>query len=289
MNFFNLMRRLKKTEVKNITDKRVIIIHNHLFKNAGSTLDWSLQRNFTKGFIDHRDDQNMKIGADYLGPYLMANKQIQAISTHHLHFPLPVLNDVELLLMTLYRHPIKRVLSVYFYEKKQLNSNTLGARFARSHSLKEYVEWRLSPETPPTIKNFQTRKTLPVSLANNEKLNFPHLQEAINQVNQMALVGIVEDFDKSIVLFEDCLKKYFQSIDLSYIPQNVNNKNTLKDDYENYLLDELGQSIFTRLFEENELDIELYNYSRELVNKRFNSLENGEMKLVELKQRCSSH
>ena len=35
---------------------RNVILHYHLFKNAGSTLDWSLQRQFGAGFVDHRDD-----------------------------------------------------------------------------------------------------------------------------------------------------------------------------------------------------------------------------------------
>lgn len=55
----------------------------HAFKNAGSTIDWALEKNFNKAFIDHRDDKNMKKGAAYLGPYLIENLNISALSSHH--------------------------------------------------------------------------------------------------------------------------------------------------------------------------------------------------------------
>ena len=41
---------------------RPVILHCHLFKNAGSTLDWSLQRQFGSTFIDHRDGDSMRFG-----------------------------------------------------------------------------------------------------------------------------------------------------------------------------------------------------------------------------------
>ena len=34
--------------------KRVIMVHTHIFKNAGTSLDWVLQKNFGKNFLDHR-------------------------------------------------------------------------------------------------------------------------------------------------------------------------------------------------------------------------------------------
>ena len=36
--------------------RRKVIIHKHLFKNAGTTFDWSLHKNFGNDFCDHRDD-----------------------------------------------------------------------------------------------------------------------------------------------------------------------------------------------------------------------------------------
>ena len=56
---------------------RSVIIHNHLFKNAGSSFDWVLQKNFGDDFVDHREDQEMIEGAKYLGPFLQKHKNIK--------------------------------------------------------------------------------------------------------------------------------------------------------------------------------------------------------------------
>ena len=37
-----------------------ILLHGHMFKNAGSTLDWSLRQNFGADFLDHRDDEYLR-------------------------------------------------------------------------------------------------------------------------------------------------------------------------------------------------------------------------------------
>jgi hypothetical protein len=45
------------------SQERLVILHNHLFKNAGTTIDWSLGRELGSAFVDHRDDAGMKQGA----------------------------------------------------------------------------------------------------------------------------------------------------------------------------------------------------------------------------------
>ena len=47
---------------------RPVILHCHLFKNAGSTLDWSLHKQFGSTFVDHRDGDSMRLGAGFSCP-----------------------------------------------------------------------------------------------------------------------------------------------------------------------------------------------------------------------------
>ena len=42
--------------------RRHVLIHAHLFKNAGTTFDFSLQRSFGEQFVDHRDDAGWHAG-----------------------------------------------------------------------------------------------------------------------------------------------------------------------------------------------------------------------------------
>ena len=39
--------------------KKDVIVHIHIFKNAGSSFDSSLRENFGKNFVDHRDDADI--------------------------------------------------------------------------------------------------------------------------------------------------------------------------------------------------------------------------------------
>ena len=39
---------------------RHILLHGHIFKNAGTTFDWSLERSFGEAFLDHREDKVMR-------------------------------------------------------------------------------------------------------------------------------------------------------------------------------------------------------------------------------------
>jgi len=67
---------------------RPVLVHAHMFKNAGSTLDWSLARSFGKGFVDHREDRGMKQGAAYFGPWLQANPDCNTRIASSLRGPL---------------------------------------------------------------------------------------------------------------------------------------------------------------------------------------------------------
>ena len=135
---------------------RLIIAHGHIFKNAGSTLDWSLQRSFGDGFLDHRDDKLMREhGTRHLGELVAEQTSLQAISSHHMAGTMPDLEGHQFAQVYLLRNPIQRVRSVYEFERQQ-RSDSLGARTAKSKTFREYVAWRMQANVPRTIRNYQT-------------------------------------------------------------------------------------------------------------------------------------
>ena len=136
--------------------KRTVILHGHIFKNAGTTFDWSLKRNFGEGFVDHREDKDMRRqGADYLLRYLEERPGIVALSSHHLCCPLPVSEAFDFVPIFMLRHPIERIWSVYQFERRQ-KSDSPGARRAKELDLKRYALWRMQDDVNPAIRNYQT-------------------------------------------------------------------------------------------------------------------------------------
>lgn len=272
-----------------IRGQRVVILHNHIFKNAGTTIDWALENNFRKAFVDHRDDDLMRQGASYLGPYLSNNKHITALSSHHLTMPLPELANTRLLMIMMFRHPIERVTSVYNFERDQVSDTHPGVIHARKYSLRDYVIWRMRPEAGATIRNFQVRKILPPMEIGQEIISDIEMAKVKNQLKEIELLGLVRRFDESMVLFEECLSSIFPHIDLSYVAQNVGQKASLTQEARlERLRAEIGSKTYDLLVENNQQDLQLLSFAEKEVESRISKVTNFAEKLANFRARCAA-
>ncbi len=265
--------------------KRQIIVHAHMFKNAGSTMDWALKNNFGSNFIDHRDDDEMLKGASYLGPYLKKHSSVSALSSHWITFPLPRIFNTKIWPILLFRHPIERIRSVYQFERKQTPATTPGSKKAKELCFKDYVAWQMEPMPGPAIKNYQTRYCSGEYLGDNitEKFN-----KAIEHVQAVPLLGIVDRYDESMVLFERTLSDAFPGIDLSYVKQNVTqaNKASTQERIDS-ILNELGD-VTEVVLEKNKYDLELYSLVEKLFLERQEKVVGFDNALKDFKKRCLS-
>jgi hypothetical protein len=263
--------------------ERNVILHCHLFKNAGTTLDWALQRSFGSGFIDHRDDMEMRqYGIDYLDQFLGNQATVRALSSHHMPF-MPEYKKPFYWLLLL-REPISRIRSVYEFEVKQPVSS-LGSEMAKQMDLSEYINWRMQDDVQPVIKNFYARylcnKAIPDEVINDLDMECAIQRLSLNNV----LVGTVERFDESMVFFEESLKGSFPGIDLSYIRQNIGS-------YESGLplsfLDEISPEPREFLLDNNQLDKELHAMISSELEKKIHKIHDFDNKLDSFKKRCDS-
>jgi hypothetical protein len=242
--------------------KRKVIIHKHLFKNAGTTFDWSLKENFGDAFYDHRDDLPMrKEGQIYLIDFLKKNPKILALSSHHVWFHFKADDEIELIPVYLLRHPVERIRSVYNFEHSQ-ESDTLGPIMAKEMNFKEYVRWRMRDDVPPTVRNFQTRYLAGTKIA--KPLNEQHLKSALEEIDNCNFIGIVDRYDDSMKIFEQEFRKLGISLSLTTNAQNMSQS------IENINIGERVNSILSELEElgeivvrNNQFDIDIYNYANE--------------------------
>ena len=267
----------------NLINARPVIVHCHLFKNAGSTLDWSLQRQFGDRFVGHRDDDNMRRGAPYLKPYLEAHQEISALSSHHIRFPLPVSEDFHLLPLISLRHPIDRARSVYDFERRQ-EANTPGAIQAKKLSFADYVRWRMQPDVAPTIRNFHCS----VCTSNFDTVIGEQAYiDSVAMLLATPLLVIVERYDESMILLEHELEKYFPDIDLSYIRQNetFGREIELVQRIES-VFEQLGPELTVEFREKNHWDMRLYENSLAILGERLGSLSTFENLMGDFHARC---
>jgi len=245
--------------------RRPVLVHAHLFKNAGTTFDWSLQRCFGESFFDHRDDEAMKRGAVYFGPWLDSQPRCQAISSHWVTPPLPQPATVDISLCLLLRDPIDRMRSVYQFERQQQGVDTPGSIRAKQLSFVDYMRWQMEPMPGPVVKNYQTRYCSGDYLGNDLDAMFDRACQLLNNTGSF---GLVHRYDESMVLFEYLLKPLFPQLDLSYRKQNVLATERIPlSQRRAAILDELGE-LQNAVLAANYYDLQLFA----LAERRFDQL-----------------
>lgn len=249
--------------------KRYVIVHVHIFKNAGSSFDSILEKNFGKDFLDHRNDDAMiKGGAEYLKQLINDNKALKAISSHHIYFDPKKAESKNIKIIPVYflRDPIERILSVYKFERKQ-DPITPGAIHAKKYDLNDYVIWRMRPDVGGIIRNANTRFC--AGRGRNIIINEEYLKIAQNNLRLTPCVGFVDRFDESIALFKNTLSKYYPLMSFTYQRQNINQEvsKTAKEKMDE-IRELLEEDTWSILLDENYFDILLDNYARGLMDGR---------------------
>ena len=114
---------------KTANSSRCVILHYHLFKNAGTSLDNFLKENFADQWRNH-ESKSGKWQSENVGQYLNQNRNLRVLSSHKAQLPVPEVPETLVFPVLFVRHPIDRVRSIYQFERNQ-NVNSLGARMAK--------------------------------------------------------------------------------------------------------------------------------------------------------------
>src|SRR5437763_15551616 len=103
---------------RSVSKKRDVLVQFHIFKNAGMSVDQSLQQYFGADWIAFDPPApDIGVGNNDLVATLEAQPNVAAVSSHQLRFPLGGSEHIRLHTILLLRHPIDRVRSIYDYER----------------------------------------------------------------------------------------------------------------------------------------------------------------------------
>jgi hypothetical protein len=233
------------------------ILHFHTFKNGGSTLDWILRRNFGDQFSEFHGPtaQDSLLQADILG-YVNKYSEIIAVSSHHFRFPIQcVIGDIKLIPISLLRHPIDRIYSVYSHEQRV---NTLEGR--AETAFKDWLQFSMH-QKPYSIRDVQTNL-----YANGgtyyEVPDIGTYKRACSFIDSLEYCGIVEEYDSSMVWLEEILSRYGFDFDGAYRRQNVNPRRVHSlQERVSYIKAQLGYALYEQLLMNNLYDLDLYEYA----------------------------
>ena len=194
---------------------RTIILHYHLFKNAGSSIDAVLKKNFENQWVTREFNGNNN--TDQTTEWILSKPDAIAFSSHTMNGPLPKIDDVKIISIIMLRNPIERIISAYKFERTQ-NADTWGSQLAKKSSFEEYVVARLQKQDDQQCRNFQVER-----LATLRPGHKPKVERAIEALDDFSIVGIVENFNQSIKTITHKIKRNSQTLHMkSNMPTNQN-------------------------------------------------------------------
>ena len=253
--------------------QRNIIVHYHIFKNAGSSVDQLLKKNFGEQWVGFDGEKpGSVITASALENRINQSPEKVAFSSHQIVPPLPQV-DANVYPIVFLRDPIDRIKSAYLFEwKKQLGLDAPKGSFV------EFVKEKFTYRRKSSIEEFQT-----IRLSNDNSAVFQGadisdedmLGKACEFVSRLKFVGIVDDFERSNEMLAAYLREGFTDFEASEVKANVLQDLSLSQEVKRERIkNELGAEMFEMIVSRNTLDEALYQHGRQclesLYSARFN-------------------
>jgi hypothetical protein len=269
---------------------RFVVLHFHILKNGGSTIESVLQREFSSGFAKFDGScPNSVLDETDLIDFLQQHPDITAISSHHLRYPKPAIRGTVFFDCCFLRHPLDRLLSLHAWSRK-IDTPDPICRVARTHNPREFAH-RLLNEFPHMASNVQV-----THLANAgaflRPANENDLETANRVIMEMAMPGLVELFNESLVAAEYFLHPAFPGIRLDSRPRNVSRPGERhhpdrEQELEDKLLGLWGDSIYSDLLRLNQFDMELYRRTYREVERRLFLVPRLNERMADFEARCA--
>lgn len=246
---------------------RKLVVHYHLFKNAGSAVDSILKQSFGEQWAPFdKPESAAKILPSELDAFIRANPEVRAISSHHALLPLPESPAYEAFPLVFVRHPIARARSAYLFEwQKQLGLDEPRGTFS------EYVQEKALDNDRGAISNFHVCQLSNLAVEGERPTYDPtpdeRLARAKERLDSLPFFGLVEHFQESLVRLHFYLKYHFP--ELKVVNRTVNTTQTVDQNLDAKLIAiraELGPELYGLLEQKNKLDLAFYRYAYQQFN-----------------------
>jgi hypothetical protein len=271
------------------TNPRFVIVHYHIFKNGGTTIEAILEREFGQSFATLHDTKaSATLNGGHVASFLRRHPQISAISSHHLRYPKPAIRHTIVFDCCFLRHPLERLDSVYHYLRTIAPLDTVSYR-ARQMSAREFLR-HLANESPHMVSDVQVTQ-LACAGAFTRPAHPEDLERASAILSDMAIPGLVEMFDESLAAAEYFLRPAFPGLKLEYLAKNISRPggpaiSASPSDREERLADAWGGDLYEDLLRLNPLDLELFRRAQKEIGRRIALVPQSEHRLAEFRARC---
>jgi len=245
---------------------RFVLLHYHILKNAGSTIEEILHRNFREKFCRFdTPDRDGELKNAELVAYLEANPSVAAFSSHQIYYPVPQAAGFLFFDLCFLRDPLDRIRSVYDYFRQKPSAGDPMSDLANQCALGEFTRY-LIDNWPWTINDVQVNL-----LANgivNDQPRPEDFDRAIERMLEICFLGVVDLFDESLVAGQYGLRSAFPGLICEHPPVNISGDGTLEQRIAKFR-EACDPAVFKELLRLNAMDFELLDRARAEVRRRF--------------------
>jgi len=261
---------------------RFLILHYHIFKNAGTTVENLLQKSFPHSFARFEGDgRDAQLSAAELLAFVREHPALQAISSHHLRYPRPSAPGFVFFDLLFLRDPIDRLSSIYtFFQQDALSDDPLN-QLAHESDLRGFFVELLDKH--PHIANNPQVNMLAGDGAYTRPPGPADLARATETMLDAALLGVVDCFHESLVAGQYFWHPAFPNLDIATVPANVTcaSGSTLAGRRAE-IEKACGPQLYRELAGLNEFDLELVQRARAEVARRFHLVPRHDERLQAL-------
>lgn len=251
---------------------RFVILHYHLFKNAGSTIEDILDRSFGERFgrLETSFEGGILTNPELLR-HLDCHSGLRAFSSHQIRYPKPQAPGYLFFDICFLRDPIDRLRSFYDYFRQRPNPADPMSELANRSEPGVFVE-RMVRDYPLFVKNNQVN--LLACGGDSDEPDEGDLRLAIQRALGASFLGVVDEFERSIAAGSDSLRCAFPELDCDVPAVNVSRglQGTVASRTAE-LRAACRPEVFEELLRVTELDRQLVAAARAEVLRRFETAE----------------
>ena len=244
-----------------MSGKRKVILHYHIFKNAGTSVDHMLKESLGERWVEwDTSDPGAKISAAEIETYILDHPGIVAVSSHQAVPPLPS-RHLDVYPVIFLRHPIDRAYSAYLFEWKKQK----GAESPTGH-FEEYVAEKFRHPRKNAIEDFQTlhlanrgyENRWPSGALDDEEI----LRNAKEFLLSLPFFGMVEDYARSMAQMKEVFAKPFPELSFKAFRDNAlqDPAQSLYDKIRD-LRQAISPDVFNQLVLRNQMDLRLFEFA----------------------------
>lgn len=239
---------------------RTLVLHHHLFKNAGTSVDVALHEAFGTRWRAIEGGERELTASDLLG-LAEAEPTLQAISSHTFRPPFEIPGRLRLLPIVLLRDPLDRARSAYEFERQQ-QADTYGARLAKRTDFRGYIETQLAQRGNRAMRNFQANKLS--ALPRNNLDEAAELQSALAILSKLPFLGLVENYAFSMRVFAGLVTQLGWPVRFEVVRANTTRQrpDLSLEDRLRAAREELGAETAALFDEANQVDRHLVDLAR---------------------------